>query len=141
MEEERYYHNITELKEATDVNTANALLTQGYELLAIRERIATEGDGKNLKINGTIVYIFGKKIAQQTALQTNKPAQVIEGIDEKLAKLEWKQGKNERSEIAPANDEVKKILANGKVEGKQYTYYLTKGGNVLRFKKDNGGKK
>lgn len=128
MEEGRYYRGIKELKQV-EFAEANALLQQGYELLAIKELITTEGSGKELKITAKPVYIFGK------AEQKQSTEKVVADIDEKLSNLQWKKGKDNRSEIAPANEEAKQILANGKVEGKEYTYYLTKGGNVLRFKK------
>ena len=124
--EEKYYQNITQLVQV-DVAKANELLKQGYEILTIREITESKETQKGIVVNTKPVVIMGKKASPQAAL----PA--VEGIDEKLNALQWTKGKNKDSEVAPANDEIIQLLKDGKVVGKQYTYYLTKDKQVLRF--------
>ena len=126
--EEKYYQNITELVQV-DVAKANELLKQGYEILTIREITESKETQKGIVVNTKPVVIMGKKAYSQAAPQ----AAPQEGIDEKLSALQWAQGKNKDSEVAPANDEALQLLKEGKVVGKQYTYYLTKDKQVLRF--------
>jgi len=122
--EEKYYQNITELVQV-DVEKANELLKQGYEILTIREVTESKETQKGIVVNTKPVVIMGKKTSPQAAPQ--------EGIDEKLSALQWSKGKNKDSEVAPANDEALQLLKEGKVAGKQYIYYLTKDKQVLRF--------
>jgi len=124
--EEKYYQNITELMQV-DVAKANELLKQGYEILTIREVTESKETTKGIVVNTKPVVIMGKKASPQVS------APVVENIDEKLSALQWTKGKNKDSEVAPANDEALQLLKDGKVVGKQYTYYLTKDKQVLRF--------
>jgi len=128
--EEKYYQNIVELVQV-DVEKANELLKQGYEILTIREITESKETQKGVTINTKPVIIMGKKAYSQAAPQAAPPA--VEGIDEKLSALQWTKGKNKDSEVAPANDEALQLLKDGKIVGKQYTYYLTKDKQVLRF--------
>lgn len=57
---ERYYERLVEIREAVDAVTANNLLHEGYELLAIRNRTIFEDDREISQI----VYIFGKFAAE-----------------------------------------------------------------------------
>jgi len=120
--EEKYYQNIVEIVQV-DVAKANELLKQGYEILTIREVTESKETQKGITVNTKPVVIMGKKASPQA----------VEGIDEKLSALQWAKGKNKDSEVAPANDEALQLLKDGKVVGKQYTYYLTKDKQVLRF--------
>ena len=106
---------------------ANELLKQGFEILTIREVTESKETTKGIVVNTKPVVIMGKKASPQVS------APVVENIDEKLSALQWTKGKNKDSEVAPANDEALQLLKEGKVAGKQYTYYLTKDKQVLRF--------
>jgi len=126
--EERYYQNIVEIVQV-DVAKANELLKQGYEILTIREITESKETTKGIIVSTKPVIIMGKKATPQVS------APVVENIDEKLKALPWTKSKNKDGEVAPANEEIIQLLKDGKVAGKQYTYYLTKDKQVLRFPK------
>jgi hypothetical protein len=56
-EERRYYSDITEVVEVTDADNATVLLRSGWELLAIKEKIA-KSPSSEMKV---VVYVMGKK--------------------------------------------------------------------------------
>lgn len=55
---ERYYSDILEVAESSDVGSVNGFLKMGYELLKIAEKTVTKPDGV---AETCIVYVLGKR--------------------------------------------------------------------------------
>ena len=60
MQEARYYQAVKELAEAHTALEANKLLSQGWELLAIKETTRTVVSGERVETAVGIRYVLGR---------------------------------------------------------------------------------
>lgn len=90
MSEKRYYENIIEVYEG-DVDTANKLLAQGWELLKIDKLERTNVSGDRVIQESVMVYVLGRraegKEIEEEKIKEVKPEEIAPSI---LEKLPWK---------------------------------------------------
>ncbi len=134
MASERYYQDVLQLADTEDINLANQILAQGFELLAIKDRTKQSIQEGKAIIETVPLYVLGK------LKQPEKQEPVDQGTVD-LAGLGWRKSNFSEDVESVAPDKVpaavKDFLArNGnKFEDSFYSYTLAKSGWVNRRKK------
>ena len=132
MSEARYYKNIKQIIEETDVAKVNDLLSKGYELLTIKEASKVQVENGAPAVTTFIVYVLGLE-SKESKPQNIEWHQMKDNPKGALAYIKDKQG----NEISSVKDLVEKIQQKGSYSDEKYIYKISKDGNyVLRFEKE-----
>jgi hypothetical protein len=134
LNSDRYYQDVVQLADTEDINLANQILAQGFELLAIKDRSKhTAQDGKAV-IETIPLYVLGKL----KAAGRQEPADPSK-ID--FAALGWRKSNfsNDVESVAPDKvpAAVKEFLSknNNRFEDGNYSYTLARSGWINRRRK------
>ncbi len=132
MSEARYYKNIKQIIEETDVAKVNDLLSKGYELLTIKEASKVQVENGAPAVTTFIVYVLGLE-SKESKPQNIEWHQMKDNPKGALAYIKDKQG----NEIPEVKDLVEKIGQKGSYSDEKYVYRISKDKNyVLRFEKE-----